>query len=132
MWAEVKARINRVDAVATKKFIQDGKLAPVPNTDNAKFQPINRIHGVKDDEDFGNIFESAGTVSILRRDLRAIRRIFVALIGKLSEPDAEKFWKWEAGFGYQSDGSLPKDHRSAADCHLQSHHCIITYGDERA
>eukprot|EP00971_Amphidinium_carterae_P010733 212071-Amphidinium_carterae.3 len=41
-----------------------------------------------------------------RLDLRVIRRILVALVGKLSEADAEKFWKWEPGFGYQSDGRI--------------------------
>eukprot|EP00971_Amphidinium_carterae_P167793 3324563-Amphidinium_carterae.1 len=65
-----------------------------------------RNRGDQNDEDFGNIFESAGTISILKRDLRIIRRILVALIGKLSEADAEKFWKWEPGFGYQSDGRI--------------------------
>eukprot|EP00971_Amphidinium_carterae_P056177 1108287-Amphidinium_carterae.1 len=77
MWAEVRARINRVDAVATKKLIADNKLEAVLNKEYAKLRPLEPIHGVGDDEDFGNIFESAGTISFLMRNLRIIRRILM-------------------------------------------------------
>eukprot|EP00971_Amphidinium_carterae_P163591 3243881-Amphidinium_carterae.1 len=70
MWAEVRTRINRVDAVATRKLIHDNKLEAVLNKEYAKLRPQDPIHGVGDDEDFGNIFESAGTISILMRNLR--------------------------------------------------------------
>eukprot|EP00971_Amphidinium_carterae_P258687 5134385-Amphidinium_carterae.1 len=106
MWAEVRARINRVDAVATKKLIADNKLEAVLNKEYAKLRPLDPIHGVGDDEDFGNIFESAGTISILMRNLRIVRRILIALIGTLSPAEAEKFWKWEPGFGYQRNGKI--------------------------
>eukprot|EP00971_Amphidinium_carterae_P056178 1108288-Amphidinium_carterae.1 len=106
MWAEVRARINRVDAVATKKLIADNKLEAVLNKEYAKLRPLEPIHGVGDDEDFGNIFESAGTISILMRNLRIIRRILIALIGTLGPAEAEKFWKWEPGFGYQHNGKI--------------------------
>eukprot|EP00971_Amphidinium_carterae_P109155 2161479-Amphidinium_carterae.4 len=94
------------------KLIPGNKLEAVLNSEYAKFRPVMPIHGVKDDEDFGNIFESAGTISILMRDLRIIRRILIALIGKLSEADAEKFWKWEPGFGYQSDGKITREEQT--------------------
>eukprot|EP00971_Amphidinium_carterae_P102818 2035222-Amphidinium_carterae.1 len=106
LWAEVRARINRVDSVATKKLIADNKLEAVLNKEYAKLRPIMPIHGVGDDEDFGNIFETAGTISILMRNLRIVRRILVALIGKLNEAEAEKFWKWEPGFGYHHNGRI--------------------------
>eukprot|EP00971_Amphidinium_carterae_P342905 6482367-Amphidinium_carterae.1 len=106
MWAEVRARITRVDAVATRKLIPDNKLEAVLNKEYAKLRPIDPLHGVGDDEDFGNIFESAGTISILMRNLRIIRRILIALIGTLTPAEAEKFWKWEPGFGYQSNGKI--------------------------
>eukprot|EP00971_Amphidinium_carterae_P227745 4517324-Amphidinium_carterae.1 len=70
MWAEVRARINRVDAVATRKLIPDKKLEAVLNLEYAKLRPIDPIPGIGDDEDFGNIFESAGTISILMRNLK--------------------------------------------------------------
>eukprot|EP00971_Amphidinium_carterae_P116787 2313033-Amphidinium_carterae.1 len=71
MWAEVRARINRVDAVATKKMIHDS------------------------------------TISILMRNLRIIRGILVALIeSALPRAEADKFWKWEPGFGYQKNGKI--------------------------
>eukprot|EP00971_Amphidinium_carterae_P110208 2183164-Amphidinium_carterae.2 len=103
---EVRARINRVDAVAAKKLIADNKLEAVLNKEYAKYRPQDPIHGVGDDEDFGNIFETAGTISILMRNLRIIRRILIALIGKLNDAEAEKFWKWEPGFGYQNNGKI--------------------------
>eukprot|EP00971_Amphidinium_carterae_P225104 4465317-Amphidinium_carterae.2 len=109
MWAEVRARINRVDAVATKKLIQDNKLEAVLNKEYAKLRPQEPLYGVGDDEDFGNIFEAAGTISILMRNLRIIRRILIAVIGTLSPAEAEKFWKWEPGFGYQYNGKITSE-----------------------
>eukprot|EP00971_Amphidinium_carterae_P278934 5537312-Amphidinium_carterae.1 len=109
MWAEVRARINRVDAVATKKLIPDNKLEAVLNKEYAKLRPQDPLHGVGDDEDFGNIFESAGTISILMRNLGIIRRILIAVIGTLSPTEAEKFWKWEPGFGYQYNGKITSE-----------------------
>eukprot|EP00971_Amphidinium_carterae_P115527 2288043-Amphidinium_carterae.1 len=109
LWAEVRARINRVDSIATKKLISDNKLEAVLNKEYAKFRPAMPIHGVEDDVDFGNIFESAGTISVLMRNLRIIRRILIALIGKLNEAEAEQFWKWEPGFGYHHDGRITRE-----------------------
>eukprot|EP00971_Amphidinium_carterae_P011407 224605-Amphidinium_carterae.1 len=106
MWAEVRARTNRVDAVATKKMIPDKKLEAVLNKEYARLRPIDPIPGIRDDEDFGNVFESAGTISILMRNLRIIRGILVALIETLPRAESEKFWKWEPGFGYQKNGKI--------------------------
>eukprot|EP00971_Amphidinium_carterae_P197645 3922624-Amphidinium_carterae.2 len=109
MWAEVRARINRVDAVSMRKLITDNKLEAVLNKEYAKLRPQTPIHGVGDDEDFGNIFESAGTISILMRDLRIIRRILIAMIEKLPDAEAERFWQWEPGFGYQQNGRITSE-----------------------
>eukprot|EP00971_Amphidinium_carterae_P033511 659968-Amphidinium_carterae.12 len=62
------------------------------------------IAGVGNDEDFGNIFESASTLAILKRNLKQVRRILIAIILKLPEGDKEKFWRWEPGFGFQVNG----------------------------
>eukprot|EP00971_Amphidinium_carterae_P194249 3854500-Amphidinium_carterae.1 len=106
MWAEVRARINRVDAVATRKMIPDKKLEAVLNKEYARLRPTDPIPGIGDDEDFGNVFESAGTISILMRNLRIIRGILIALIETLPRAESEKFWKWEPGFGYQKNGKI--------------------------
>eukprot|EP00971_Amphidinium_carterae_P352618 6492677-Amphidinium_carterae.1 len=106
MWAEVQAGINRVDAVATKKMIPDKKLETVLNKEYARLRPVDPIPGIGDDEDFGNVYESAGTISILMRNLRIIRGILVALIETLPRAEADKFWKWEPGFGYQKNGKI--------------------------
>eukprot|EP00971_Amphidinium_carterae_P301960 5999140-Amphidinium_carterae.2 len=46
----------------------------------------------------------------------------VALVGKLSEADAEKFWKWEPGFGYQSDGRITGSQQSVSSKPQLPHH----------
>eukprot|EP00971_Amphidinium_carterae_P302260 6005866-Amphidinium_carterae.1 len=43
------------------------------------------------------------------RNLRIIRRILIALIGTLGPAEAEKFWKWEPGFGYQYNGKITSE-----------------------
>eukprot|EP00971_Amphidinium_carterae_P281683 5591911-Amphidinium_carterae.11 len=97
---EDAARINMVDSVATKRKINNAKISPAPNAHYAQLRPETAILGVGNDEDFGNIFESAATIAILKRNLRQVRMILIAIILKLPQ----------------------------AESHIQDIRCVITSG----
>eukprot|EP00971_Amphidinium_carterae_P201048 3989494-Amphidinium_carterae.1 len=106
LWGEVCARIARVDSFIRKKYARDDKLCAVPNEHYGLYRSESNVRDIGNDEDLGNVFESAATVAILRRDLRQVRRILVSLITKLPEATEEKFWRWEPGFGYRSNNVI--------------------------
>eukprot|EP00971_Amphidinium_carterae_P282717 5612670-Amphidinium_carterae.1 len=48
------------------------------------------------------------------RNLRVIRGILVALIETLPRAEADKFWKWEPGFGYQKNGKITNESQTSS------------------
>eukprot|EP00971_Amphidinium_carterae_P184532 3663455-Amphidinium_carterae.3 len=112
LWAKVRARINRADSVAMKRKITDAKISPVPNAHYARLRPETALPGIGNDEDFGNISESAATIAILKRNLRQVRMILIAIILKFPEAEQEKFWRWEPGFGFQVSGTITNEKQS--------------------